>query len=94
MLIAWRPFQKGGLLEETPECLKEVAAEAGLTPSQTALCWLTSQKNVVTISMSHSREHLEENLRAGEQILSEDAIEFLRREYPGQTDISEAVPLS
>ena len=94
MLIAWRPFQKGGLLEETPECLKEVAAEAGLTPSQTALSWLTSQKNLVTISMSHSREHLEENLRAGEQILSEDAIEFLRREYPGQTDISEAVPLS
>ena len=94
MLIAWRPLQKGGLLDRIPDCLKEVAEENGLTPSQTALCWLTSQKNVVTIAMSRSREHLEENLCAADRVLSGDAVEFLRREFPGQTDCSEAVPLS
>lgn len=94
MLIAWRPLQKGFLLNGTPDCLREVSERYGLTPSQTALSWLTSQKNVVTISMSRSAEHLEENRKAAEFVLPEDAVEFLRRDFPDQQDRSESVPLS
>ena len=94
MLIAWRPLQKGFLLNGTPDCLREVSERYGLTPSQAALSWLTSQKNVVTISMSRSAEHLEENRKAAEFVLPEDAVEFLRRDFPDQQDRSESVPLS
>ena len=94
MLIAWRPLQKGFLLNGTPDCLREVSERYGLTPSQTALSWLTSQKNVVTISMSRSAEHLEENRKAAEFVLPVDAVEFLRRDFPDQQDRSESVPLS
>lgn len=94
MLIAWRPLQKGFLLNGVPDCLREVSEQYGLTPSQTALSWLTSQKNVVTISMSRSAEHLEENRKASEFVLPEEAVECLRRDFPDQLDRSESVPLS
>ncbi len=93
MLIAWRPLQKGILLKETPDSLREIAEQYGLTANQTALSWLTSQKNVVTISMSHNPSHMAENLKAAEFTLPEEAVEKLRRDFPGQQDISEAVPL-
>ncbi len=94
MLIAWRPLQKGFLLNGTPDCLREISEQYGLTPSQVALSWLTSQKNVVTISMSRSAEHMEENRKAAEFTLPEEAVERLRRDFPDQLDVSESVPLS
>lgn len=93
MLTAWRPLQKGMLAEEPPRCLMEVAQRYSLSPYQTALSWLTSQKNVVTITKAADPDHLLENMQATEVELASDALEYLRAEYPGQTDRSEAVPL-
>ena len=93
MLTAWRPLQKGTLQAEPPEVVKRVAERNGITPSQVALSWLTSQENVTAIVMSRKAEHLKENLAAAEVVLSSEDIELIRREYPGQLSVSNNVPL-
>ena len=93
MLTAWRPLQKGMLLETVPECIAAVAERHGMTPSQVALSWLTSQANVNTIAMSRNPTHLQENLQAADMTLEPDEVEWLRRDYPGQEAVSCTVPL-
>lgn len=94
MLIAWRPLQKGMLLEKVPDCVREVADQTGLSAAQIALSWLTSQANVVTISMTRNPAHMKENLEAAEVTLPSETVEFLRREFPDQEEISPTVPLT
>lgn len=94
MLIAWRPLQKGMLMEKAPDCVREVADQTGLSAAQIALSWLTSQANVVTISMTRNPAHMKENLEAAEVTLPSETVEFLRREFPDQEEISPTVPLT
>ena len=94
MLIAWRPLQKGMLLEKVPDCVREIADQTGLSAAQIALSWLTSQANVVTISMTRNPAHMRENLLASAYVLPQDAVEYLRREFPNQEATSAAVALS
>lgn len=94
MLIAWRPLQKGMLLEKVPDCVREIADQTGLSAAQIALSWLTSQANVVTISMTRNPAHMRENLLASAFELPPDAVEYLRREFPDQQAASSAVALS
>ena len=94
MLIAWRPLQKGMLMEKVPDCVREVADQTGLSAAQIALSWLTSQANVVTISMTRNPAHMKENLLASAFELPPDAVEYLRREFPNQEATSAAVALS
>lgn len=94
MLIAWRPLQKGMLLEKVPDCVREIADQTGLSAPQIALSWLTSQPNVVTISMTRNPAHMRENLLASAFELPPDAVEYLRREFPNQEATSAAVALS
>ena len=91
-LIAWRPVQKGELSENILPIMAEMCEKYQKTSAQIAITWLISQPNVITISKM-SDVHLEENLGAiGWEMESVD-IERLRKEYPHQKDVSDAVPL-
>lgn len=63
------------------------------TPAQIALNWLTSQKNVVVISKMSKPDHLNENLGSLGWAMEEEDIEYLRKEFPEQLQISDVIPL-
>ncbi len=95
MLIAWRPLQKGGMLgDEMPKILLDLAADYGKTPSEIALSWLLMQKNVVTIPMSQNPRHLKRNLEAASWSMSQEDFLRLKKEYPFQLSVSDALPLA
>jgi diketogulonate reductase-like aldo/keto reductase len=91
MLVAWRPLQKG-LLGESG-IVTELAAKYGKTPAQIALNWLISQDKIVTISKTSNAKHLEENLGALNYAMEPEDVERIRREYPDQKPVSDAVPM-
>ena len=91
-LVAWGPVQKG-MLDFEASVLQEVAKHYGKTPTQVAINWLTSQPAVVTLSKTRSLDHLRENIAATDWQMKDEHIELLRREMPGQADISNRVPL-
>lgn len=93
MLVAYRPVQKGKLLEDIPEIMEEMCVKYQKTPAQIAINWLVSQKDVVTIAKTSNPTHLKENLGAVGWNLTEGDVELLRKEYPGQVDISDVIPL-
>lgn len=93
MFVAWRPLQKGVLLEEGKSILRELAEKYRKTPAQIAINWLISQDNIVTLAKMRSKKHLEENLGAIGWEMKEEDVERLRREFPNQQYVSEAVPL-
>lgn len=91
MLIAWRPLQKGAISEA--EILKKLAAKYHKTAAQVALNWVISQPNTVTLSTMRNPEHIVENIGALDWRLDNDDVEMLRRHFPGQKKVSDAVPL-
>jgi len=91
LLVAWRPVQKGSLPES--DLLTELAGKYHKTPTQVAINWLISQSNVVTISKTSTLDHLKENLGAIGWTLKPQDIERIRREFPDQKHVSDAVPL-
>ena len=91
LLVAWRPVQKG-LLPDT-QLLKDIAAKYSKTPIQVAINWLVSQEQVVTIAKTSSAEHLQENLGALDFVMAREDIQRIRKEYPDQQLVSDAVPL-
>lgn len=93
MFIAWRPLQKGILLESGGDLVEQLAKKYHKTPAQIALNWLISQENVVTLSKTTYKEHLLENLGALDWQMDLDDIKRLDLEYPNQEEISDAVPL-
>lgn len=92
MLVAWRPMQKG-LLPKAP-VVDELSKKYDKTPAQIVINWLISQQNVVTISKTSSVEHLQENLGAVGWTMEDEDTERIRREYPEQKLVSDAVPLN
>ena len=94
MLCAWRPLQKGGLLDAPCKLLLEICEKYDKTPAQIALNWLISQPNVVTMSTMRSPAHLGENLKATGWNMTTEDIERLRRDFPGQHAISPNLPLA
>jgi diketogulonate reductase-like aldo/keto reductase len=93
MLIAWRPLQKGMLLELENDLINELCKKYNKTKNQIALNWLISQENVVTLSKTRDPSHLEENLGAIGWKMETVDIEKVRNEFPNQLDISDTVPL-
>ncbi len=91
MLVAWRPLQKGAL--GTAPVVADLARKYGKTPAQIALNWLIAQDHVVTISKTSRVEHLEENLGALNWTMEPEDVERIRREFPDQKLVSDAVPL-
>jgi len=92
-LMAWRPFQKGLLLEEKNELMNEMCQKYNKTPAQIGINWLISQKNVVTLSKMRDEKHLIENLGALNFEMEKEDVEKLDKFYPGQQDVSDAVRL-
>lgn len=93
MFIAWRPIQKGIILDENIKVMKEMCDKYNKTPSQIAINWLISQNNIVTLSKTRNKKHLDENLGAIGWEMEKKDIEKLRNEFPDQMDISDTVPL-
>ncbi|WP_135663132.1 aldo/keto reductase [Halorhabdus rudnickae] len=60
MLTAYSPLANGGLLGD--DLLERIGERYGKTGPQVAIRWATQHRNVATIPMSTSRDHLEENL--------------------------------
>lgn len=93
MLIAYRPVQKGKLLEDIPAIMREMCVKYQKTPAQIAINWLVSQKNVVTIGKTSNPVHLKENLGGVGWSLTEGDVELLRTDYPNQLMVSDLIPL-
>jgi diketogulonate reductase-like aldo/keto reductase len=93
LLTAWRPVM---WMDETADAamLDGMCEKYGKTRSQIAINWLISQERIVTIAKMRSPKHLEENLGALGWEMGKDDIELLRREYPHQMSVSDAVPLA
>lgn len=94
MLVAWRPVELGKLAHSWSLKLLEMAEKYKKTHAQVAINWLLSQKNVVTLFMSRNPEHISENMWALWWEMSSWDIEILRKDFGGQIDISDAVPLT
>ena len=93
MLVAWRPLQKGLLLDAVTPVVSELAKKYGKTPTQIAINWVISQDHVVTLSKTSNNDHLQENLGAVGWSMDTEDIEKLRSEFPNQEIVSDAVPL-
>jgi diketogulonate reductase-like aldo/keto reductase len=93
MLVAYRPFQKGILLEDKNSLLDEICQKYNKTPAQIGINWLISQENVVTLSKMRNESHLMENLDALNWQLEKEDIKKLDKLYPDQQDISDVCPL-
>lgn len=93
MLVAYRPVEKGALLQTPASIMDSMCKKYQKTPAQIAINWLVSQDNVVTISKTRSSAHLEENLGALDWKMESADIELLRKEFPHQQTISNVEPL-
>jgi diketogulonate reductase-like aldo/keto reductase len=91
MLVAWRPLQAGHL--PVPAMIRDIAQRYGRTPTQVALNWLISQRNVVVICKSATPEHLAENLGALGWAMDVEDVEWIRRDFPNQITASDTVPM-
>ncbi len=91
LLVAWRPVQKGTLPQT--KLIDDLAQKYNKTPTQVVINWLISQDHVVTISKTSHIEHLKENLGAAGWTMEPEDIERIRKEFPGQKLVSDAVPL-
>ncbi len=87
LLVAYRPVEKGKLLEGVPKIMDEMCVKYQKTPAQIAINWLISQRGVVTIAKTSNLAHLKENLGAVGWNLTDGDVELLRKEYPDQTDV-------
>jgi len=94
ILIAWRPVQKGLLTDKGNKILDEVSDKYKKTPAQVAINWLISQDHVITLSKMSHMEHIKENLGALDWQMEKDDLEKIRKDFPGQQEISDVVPLN
>ncbi|AKM81605.1 MAG: Aldo/keto reductase [Candidatus Pacebacteria bacterium GW2011_GWF2_38_9] len=92
-LEAYRPLEKGMLLDNQSALIIDLAKKYNKTPSQIAINWLISQENVITLSKTSTIEHLEENLGAIDWKMDQEDIEKLRKDFPNQVKIPENLPL-
>jgi aryl-alcohol dehydrogenase-like predicted oxidoreductase len=65
------------------EKVKQLAAEAGITPSQLALAWVLAQgEDIVPIPGTKHRKYLEENAAAVDITLPEKTLQTLQEAFP------------
>lgn len=92
MVIAWRPIGDIASLQTAP-IMQELAQKYAKTPVQIAISWLVNQHGVVTLTKTSSAAHLEENMGGIGWELEPEDVERLRKEFPEQLQVSDAVPL-
>ena len=93
MVVAYRPLDKGAIMQPITQILHDMCVKYNKTPAQIAINWLVSQENVVAIAKSRDKNHLEENLGGLGWQMEQGDIEKLSLEFPGQLFVSDAVPL-
>ena len=65
------------------EKVKQLGAEAGVSPAQLALAWVMAQgDDVVPIPGTKRRKYLEENAGAAKVVLAPELVQNLRMEFP------------
>jgi len=75
---------------ELVEKVKQLAAEAGITPSQLALAWVLAQGNdIVPIPGTKRRKYLEQNAAAVEISLSSEMLHGLEEIFPPEAAAGE-----
>lgn len=92
-LVAYRPIERGDLLQNIPDVIKEMVVKYKATPAQIALNWLVSQPYVIALSKTRSMDHLNENLGVLNWVMENSDIERIRKEYPNQTNILDGIAL-
>lgn len=94
LLMAWRPLQYGQLASLSGlEVVSELARKYNVSEAQVAINWLISQDGVVTLVKTLNPAHLQENMQAVTWRMSDEDIEVLRRNFPGQEAVSNTMPL-
>jgi 2,5-diketo-D-gluconate reductase B len=74
-LVAYSPLGKGAVFD-VPE-IQQIAEKHDATPAQVSLAWVTAHDNVAAIPKASSREHMQQNLAAGELELDDEDIELI-----------------
>ncbi|MFB6073558.1 MAG: aldo/keto reductase [Haloarculaceae archaeon] len=69
-LVAYSPLAKGAVFDVP--AIRDVAEKHDATPAQVSLAWLLDHDNVAAIPKASSREHMQENLAAGEIELDDE----------------------
>ena len=82
MVSCWWPLENGRLANKSIDLLKRVCSKYNKTPSQVAINWLISQKNLVTISGTQNIGHLKENLGSFGWNLEKEDINLLNKDFP------------
>ena len=75
---------------ELVDKVKQLAAEAGITPSQLALAWVLAQDDgIVPIPGTKRRKYLEQNAEAVEIVLSSEVLRSLEEIFPPEAAAGE-----
>jgi diketogulonate reductase-like aldo/keto reductase len=82
--MAYSPVEQGRLIGN--DALVSIAADIGLTPSQTALAWVLRRPSLIAIPKAGSVAHILENRRAADATLSEEALARLDAAFPAPRD--------
>lgn len=94
MVVAWRPFEYWEFsTTEAQNILNKISGKYHKTHFQIALNWLVSQKNIVTLFKSSTTKNIDENIQSIWWKLSQEDINTLKKDFPWQQSISNAVPL-
>jgi diketogulonate reductase-like aldo/keto reductase len=79
-IMAYSPLDQGRL--RIADALREVGRRHGATSSQVALAWTMRHDHVVTIPKAVRRDHVRDNVRAADIVLTEEDLADLDRAYP------------
>ncbi|WP_366555448.1 aldo/keto reductase [Aquibaculum sediminis] len=79
-VMAYSPIEQGRLLRQRP--LKRIAQRHEATAAQIALAWLLRQEGVLPIPKASDLGHLEENIAALSEELTQEDLEELDQGFP------------
>lgn len=79
-VMAYSPLEQGRLRPHPT--LRAVAERHDATPAQIALAWTMRLDNVVSIPKATRKEHVQDNVRAADVVLTEDDLADLDRAFP------------
>ncbi len=82
MVSCWWPLEYGRLTNRGIDILDRMCVKYDKTPSQIAINWLISQKNIVTMSGTRNIDHLKENLGSLGWHLEIGDINLLDKDFP------------
>jgi len=79
-IMAYSPLDQGRL--RIADALRDVGRRHAATPAQVALAWTMRHDHVVTIPKASRRDHVRDNARAADIVLTEEDLAELDRAYP------------